>query len=196
MARYSPFSLFGTIAGGGDEQLTALVDPLFPQFKSAGLAAFGMNFSGRPAKIDPKDRGPDGRGVPIEVRSTMVFNSLLEAFVPVLSIGKRVREGGSTGYDNSTVLGPKTKPGTKEEVAELLGSKSANRIINPFRTVSGIKGNPRDGSRPTATPTPTAAPAPRSPEDELWDNLDQSREDAQAEQAAQEELWENLYGGG
>jgi hypothetical protein len=46
-SRYSPFGAFGPVLGGGDEQMTALVDPLFPQFKSAALAAFGLNFAGR-----------------------------------------------------------------------------------------------------------------------------------------------------
>jgi hypothetical protein len=105
-SRYSPFGAFGPVLGGGDEQMTALVDPLFPQFKSAALAAFGLNFAGRKASIPPEDRGADGRGVPGTVRATMAFNSLLEAFVPAVGIGKRIREGGSTGYDNSRAPRP------------------------------------------------------------------------------------------
>jgi hypothetical protein len=56
----------------------------------------------------------------------MAFNSLLEAFVPVVGIAKRVREGGSTGYDNSTIGRPKTKPGTRVK------GGAANRILNPL----------------------------------------------------------------
>jgi len=185
VARYMPFGAFGTVLGGGNEQLTAIVDPLFPQFKSAALAAFGMNFSGKKAKIAPEDR--EGHDVPGAVRMSMAFNSLLEAFVPVVGIAKRVREGGSTGWDNSTIWDPETKPGTKVK------GGAANRILNPFRP-SPIKA--RGAAQAAPAPTPTAAPVPPSLEDELLDNLDQSLGDAQAQQALEDELLDNLYGGG
>jgi hypothetical protein len=185
-SRYMPFGAFGSVFGGGNEQLTALVDPLFPQFKSAALAMFGLNFSGKRTKVAPEDRG-EGAEVTFAVRATMVVNSLLEAFVPVVGIAKRVREGGSTGWDNSTIWDPETKPGTKVK------GGAANRILNPFRP-SPIKA--RGGGQAAPAPTPTAAPAPPSLEDELLDNLDQSLGDAQAQQALEDELLDNLYGGG
>jgi hypothetical protein len=121
----------------------------------------------------------------------MAFNSLLEAFVPAVGIGKRVREGGSTGYDNSTIFGPKVKPGTD------VPGGAANRILNPFRPVSGMKGGTKASAKPAATATPTAAPsAPTSREDELLDNLYQQYDDAQGQQQREDELLENLYGGG
>jgi hypothetical protein len=71
--------------------LTALVDPLFPQFKGAFLAAFGLNFAGRAARIDPKSKGSQGE-VPLAVKASMAVNSLLEAFVP--GVGDRSPRGG------------------------------------------------------------------------------------------------------
>jgi hypothetical protein len=185
VARYTPFGAFGAILGGGNEQLTALVDPVFPQFKSAALAAFGLNFSGRKAKIAPEDR--EGNEVPGAVRASMAFNALLEAFVPVVGIGKRVREGGATGWDNSTIWDPKTKPGTR------VPGGAANRILNPVRK-SPIKASKTTGGQGAAPPR--AAPQPKSVEDELLDNLDSSLGDAQAQQQLQDELLQNLYSGG
>jgi hypothetical protein len=101
LGRFTPFGAFGQVFGGGNEQLTALIDPLFPQFKGAALAAFGLNFAGHQAKVPPEDQGDD-RSTTLAVRASMAFNSLLEAFVPIAGIARRTREGGSTGYDNST----------------------------------------------------------------------------------------------
>jgi hypothetical protein len=182
---YTPFGAFGKVLGGGNEQLTALVDPLFPQFKSAGLAAFGLNFSGHPAKVDPKDRGDRGE-VTGAVRISMAINALLEAFVPVLGIARRVREGGSTPWDNSTLASPKTKPGTRVK------GGAANRILNPARS-SPIRG---DRATSSTTTMPAAAPEPTSVEDDLLNNLDQSLGAAQDQQAVEDELLNNLYGGG
>jgi hypothetical protein len=186
MARYSPFGLHAEFAGGGDEALTNFIDPFFPQFKSAALAAFGMNFAGRRAQLPPEDRGADGRSVPVEVRAAMALNSLAEAFIPGVSIAKRVQEGGRTGYDNSNVLGPKTKPGTD------VPGGAANRILNPFRPTQlrggGVVAAPQQSAPVT--------PEPATPEDELLDNLYQQLDDADAQQALEDELLENLYGGG
>ncbi|HWK30103.1 MAG TPA: hypothetical protein VNS09_26265 [Solirubrobacter sp.] len=141
--RYTPFGAFGSVLGGGDEQLWALVDPLFPQFKSAALAGLGLNFSGHRANLAPGDRSPDG-GVGIAVRASMAFNSLLEAFVPGVSRLRQVREGGSTPFDNSTVWSPKVKPGTRVQ------GGAARRILDPLRPVSGVKG--------AMQPVPAASP--------------------------------------
>jgi hypothetical protein len=117
----------------------------------------------------------------------MAFNALLEAFVPVVGIGKRVREGGATGWDNSTLCDPKTKPGTR------VPGGAANRILNPVRK-SPIKASKTTGGQGAAPPR--AAPQPKSVEDELLDNLDSSLGDAQAQQQLQDELLQNLYSGG
>lgn len=184
-SRYVPFGAFSNITGGGNEQLTSLIDPLFPQFKSAALATLGLNFSGHKARVDPKDRR--GQDVTGGVRASMLVNSLLEAFVPAVGIAKRIREGGETGWDNSNVFFPKTKPGT-----DVKGG-AANRILNPFRP-SPIKARPTVTAAPKATAT--TAPLPVSPEDELLDNLYQSLDSANSQQALEDELLNNLYGGG
>jgi hypothetical protein len=149
-SRYTPFGAFGPVLGGGSEQLTALVDPLFPQFKGAFLAAFGLNFAGRAARIDPKSKGSQGE-VPLAVKASMAVNSLLEAFVPVLGIARRVEEGGSTPYDNSTVLSPKTKPGTK------VPGGAANRILNPVRPTALKARGGETVTGPTQSPASSSA---------------------------------------
>jgi hypothetical protein len=189
----TPFGAFTKLAGGGNEQLLTFVDPFFPQFKTAALAAAGMNFAAKKAVIDPEDR--DGtQDVPGAVKFSMAVNALIEAFVPGIGTIKRAREGGGTGYDNSTAWDPKTKPNTEEKVDKLLGSRAANRILNPLRP-SPIKARPKGGAPAVAAPKRRPAPAP-SPEDDLWDNLDRSLGDAQTRQAQEEELWDNLYGDG
>lgn len=179
-----PVGAFGGLAGGGNEQLTTFVDPFFPQFKSAALAAFGLNFSGRAAKIDPRDR--TGPGVSIAVRASMALNSLIEAFVPGVSVAKRIREGGETGWDNSNLIHPKTKPGTR------VPGGAANRILNPLRP-SPIRatGGP---AQAVARPAPVSAPTP-APADDFWGSVDQSQAAEQAQSAAQEDFWSNVDGG-
>lgn len=183
-SRYVPFGAFGAIAGGGNEQLTPFVDPFFPQFKSAALAAFGLNFAGRPAKVAPEDRG-NGHEVTGAVRATMALNSLLEAFVPVVGIAKRVEEGGETGWDNSSVFAPKTKPGTRVKAG------AANRILNPFRS-SPVKARAKAKAAPKTKPV---AAEPVSPEDALLENLYNSLDSATAQQDLEDQLLDNLSGG-
>jgi hypothetical protein len=150
-ARYTPFGAFGGVLGGGNEQLQAVVDPFFPQFKTAALAAFGLNFTGHGAKIDPRSR--KGEGVPGAVRASMAFNSLLEAFVPGVAQARRLREGGSTPFDNSTLLSPKTKPGTRTR------GGAARRILDPFRPSPITVHTGEQAPAVVAAPTPVAQPA-------------------------------------
>jgi hypothetical protein len=141
-SHYVPFGAFAPLAGGGEDALTSLVDPLFPAFKSAFLNLFGLNFAGRRAQISPGKRTARGE-VPAAVRASMAVNSLLEAFIPAVGIARRIREGGRTGYDESTVLHPATKPGTD------VPGGAANRILNPFRPT-----NIRAGAGTTQTVIP------------------------------------------
>lgn len=175
--RYTPFGAFAPLAGGGNEQLEALVDPLFPQFKSAFLAAFGLNFAGRAAKIDPASR-TDGDEVPLAVRASMAVNSLLEAFVPVLATGRGVEEGGKTPYDNSTVWRPETKPGTRVSGGFL------NRRFNPFRPTNL---NPQQETVVSSPGPASSSSTPQAPADP-WDAVDA----AQASTPTGPDPWEHV----
>jgi hypothetical protein len=119
-----------------------IVDPFFPQFSTAYKAiATGSSFTGRKIKPKPGDERSEAH-----LRIALAVNSLIEGFVPMVQIGRRIREGGSTPYDTSTLLSPKVKPGTDDS--------AANRILNPVRPI-------RLGAQPVkAQPAPAYAPSP------------------------------------
>lgn len=185
LARYTPWGLTAPIARGGD--FRALTGQFTPQFGGTMNALQGKDPFGRPLKMQPTPANPKGKPSVTDMAWIAGYD-LLEATVPYLSTARRLREKGETGYSDSTVISPKTKPGTSH------GMSAIRRTFDPFRpTYLGAAGGER-----VVNPKPDRFQKARDQalEDELLDNLEQSSGVTDAEQQAlEDELLENLYGG-
>jgi hypothetical protein len=148
IARYGPFGAF-TAPLGGD--VSGLADPLFPQASTPyGIITYGANFTGRDLKLS------SGEEADATTRILLALNAAGESFLPLTQIVRRVREGGATPYDDSTVLSPKTKPGTDH-------GSAADRILNPVRPIR--LGSTSSGEE-VVTP-PQESPVPVDPRQRL-----------------------------
>ena len=122
LARYTPWGLSGPIAEGDAQAIT---DQAFPVFSGAVEAVQGRDPFGRPLRLDPSENA--GETEPnLGQRAGIAGNALLEALVPYLGQGRRVREGGGTGYSGSTILDPDVKPGSTH-------MSGLRRTFDPFR---------------------------------------------------------------
>jgi hypothetical protein len=106
IARYTPWGAFTEAAGGGGGQ--TFTGQILPQLGGVTGALEGKDPFGRDLTAPPGET-PNPTAV--------ALNSAIEAMVPYVASARRLREGGATGYSTSTVLDPKTKPGTKHASA-------------------------------------------------------------------------------
>jgi hypothetical protein len=139
LARYTPAGLF---IGSGDDTnyLPSIGDvttdtqgisnklaenaarQFLPQYMSILDALRGLNWKGKPAV------GSDG--APVD-RVAFALTTMVNAWVPFVSLAQQYREGGGMPYDNSNVLYPKVKPGTRKgNTLASFGDKQ-----NPFRVI-------------------------------------------------------------
>ena len=119
IARYTPFSLGIDTAEEGP--LKGAADTFMPQFSGFLKAIDNKDPFGRPLKVSTGD----GKATPTQ-RSMVAVWSLLEAGLPWVAQVRRLREGGGTGFADSTVFSPKVKPGSKTMGA-------FRRTYDPFR---------------------------------------------------------------
>jgi hypothetical protein len=130
LARYTPFGAF-------TKGVQGITEPLLPQVDSAVAILQGRSFTGKPLRFEDKSTPADRK------KLWLAMYTMLEAAVPGVSIIRRAQEGGATPYDDSTVLDPKTKPGTKR-------GSAANRILNPVRPTYLSGGASSGGKVPPA----------------------------------------------
>lgn len=114
LARYTPFGAFTNLPD-------AVVDPLLPQISSVTQILQGRSWTGKQLRTQA------GGTVTRDKRVWLALYALAEGTVPGLAIARRLQEKGQTAYDDSTVLSPKTKPGTS------YGGSAASRVLNPLR---------------------------------------------------------------
>lgn len=171
VSRYTPFGAFTSFGRDYESVLQESVSPILPQFSTPfTIAVFGENFAHRALKKQ------DGSDVSQGDRAAMAAYSLFESAVPFMQIARRMQEHGETGFDDSTVFAPRTKPGTAS------GRSAADRIFNP---VSPTYLAARSG---TTSSRPPVASGPRDP---LEDALDAALADdgpAPADQALEDAL--------
>jgi hypothetical protein len=111
LARYTPYGFSAPLAEG-DRSIVS--QSLLPQI------------SGFVHALNKQD--PFGRTFPKGTNETVAtLNTLAEAFVPLLAQARRLREHGETGLPDSTLLSPKTKPGTSH------GMSALERTFSPVR---------------------------------------------------------------
>jgi hypothetical protein len=146
VARYTPYGLTGQLADGDYRGITSQLLPQLSGFRAAleGKDPFGRDLS-------MSDRQPADGGD----KRKIALNSAVEAFVPYVSTVRRLQEHGETAFADSTVLHPKSKPGTSH------GMNAATRVLYPFRptylTAAGA-----------SEVEPSAGPAaPRSPREAM-----------------------------
>ncbi len=123
LARYTPFGLLGPALGGKDPG--ALADVVLPQISGATAAFRGQDPFGNPLVI-PKKYG--GTGEELDPWGIAAYQGL-ESMVPLVSIIRRLQEGGETALPTSTVWDPKTKPGSS------YGQSALQRVFDPFRPI-------------------------------------------------------------
>lgn len=124
VARFTPWGATVPLVRG---DFGSLPDVVLPQLSGSFAALRGQDPFGRELQVPKTDSNPEGKPTGGQKVAAAV-NSLAEAMVPGLSVGRRLREGGGTAYANSTILSPKTKSGSSHESA-------ASRTLNPFRPV-------------------------------------------------------------
>jgi hypothetical protein len=123
IARYTPYSFSGALVNG---DTSGIVDQFMPQLSGAEQAMRGKDPFGQPLKVEPTADNP--KGEPTGWQKVLIaLNSALESTAgPYPSMVRRLREGGGTPYADSTVIAPKTKPGSKH-------MSGARRTFDPFR---------------------------------------------------------------
>jgi hypothetical protein len=129
LTRYTPFGAFTGMGrnaleagdGNGKRFWQTLAEPFFPQFSTPVLTTvFGLNFAHRDLDLESGESPTAGQS------GLMALYSLFESVAPFVQIGRRFREGGETGYADSTIFSPKTKKGTAH------GRSAATRIFAPW----------------------------------------------------------------
>lgn len=116
-----PLSELGKKGVSAESAIQPLLGVVAPQFSGAQNALGGLDPFNRSLEVSGGDHKPHGLQT-----LGIAANSLLEALIPGLAYGRRLREGGGTAYANSTALSPQVKPGTSHQSA-------VNRTFNPFR---------------------------------------------------------------
>lgn len=121
----TPFGLLGPIGGGGDfSDFSAL---MLPQFSGTLAALRGKDPFGQDLAL------PNGDTLDIGDYAKIAGNSFLESVIPLLNMGRRLREQAGTSLATSTILDPQIKPGSEGNKGR--GESAANRVFNaPFRT--------------------------------------------------------------
>lgn len=124
LARYTPYGFSGPIVAGDLKGVTA---PFFPQLSGLQSALDGKDPFGKDLRVAPTADNPEG--IPSGLDKILIgLNSGAEALTPYMALIRRLREAGGTPYGNSTILSPKTKPGTDH-------GSGVNRALNPFRPI-------------------------------------------------------------
>jgi hypothetical protein len=131
LARYTPFSI-------ATEGIGITVEPFLPQFKSLYLNVRGQSWKERDFQLASGGQASDPKKV------TLMMYSLLESVFPGLMLARRLREGGGTPYDDSTVFAPKTKPGSNYLSAP-------RRALDPFAPTY-LRPPERDGGGTVVAP--------------------------------------------
>jgi hypothetical protein len=109
LARYGPYgATIPAIAGSG---LRDFKKQFYPQFGGVSAALSGQDPFGRTLKVQPTASNPKGAATVGDELGIAVWQGI-ESLVPYVSTVRRLQEGGGTAYANSTVLSPKTKPGS------------------------------------------------------------------------------------
>lgn len=165
VARYTPFGAFTGRAPG------IALDPFLPQISSVWEIAHGRSWTGQPLKV----QGADGKiKKPADLSegeiAALAVYSFLESVMPGVQLARRLREGGSTAFDNSTVLRPRTKPNSS------YGQSAVNRVFNPVRPtyLRKPKGKASAGGGGAADPLDAVSGVgdlPSSVTDSLYDAL-------------------------
>lgn len=122
IARYTPFGFSVPLVKGDTSGLT---DSLLPQISGVQAALSGKDPFGRDLKVKPTPGNPTGKPSGMDKLGIALWTGA-EGTVPLLAIARRLREGGGTAFSNSTVLSPKTKPGSKH-------MSGVRRTLDPFR---------------------------------------------------------------
>jgi hypothetical protein len=117
IARYTPFGAFTNLGRDGEVAADAVLDPLLPQLSGVIRATQGLDAFGRPLKTH------DGSDPAKLATARYAF---IESFIPFVQVGRRLREGGSTAYSDSTFWDPHVKPNTAH------GRSAVQRIFSPF----------------------------------------------------------------
>jgi hypothetical protein len=138
LARYGPYgATIPAIAGSG---LRDFKKQFYPQFGGVSAAVSGQDPFGRTLKVQPTASNPKGAATVGDELGIAVWQGI-ESLVPYVSTVRRLQEGGGTAYANSTVLSPKTKPGSSHMSA-------ARRTFDPLRpTYLGAMTTPGKVSR-------------------------------------------------
>lgn len=125
LARYTPY---GITVPAGEGDLQGITDQALPQLQGVAAAIQGQDPFGRPLKVQPTPGNPKGEPG-VGDKALIGLNQLLEATVPYLSMGRRLQEHGETAYGDSTIVAPRTKPGTA------YGRTAPGRVFNPLEPV-------------------------------------------------------------
>lgn len=136
VARYTPWGLSVPLSAGEWQSIT---DQFMPQISGVVAALEGHDPFGRPLRVDPHGGDRTGRATPGQELG-IALNALAEAMVPYVATVRRLREGGGTGYADSTAVSPKVKPGTSHMSAP-------RRTFDPFRPTY-LRGRPAHGKAP------------------------------------------------
>jgi hypothetical protein len=123
LARYTPYGLSGAVVEG---DLSDITSQAFPQLQGTVAALEGRDPFGRALRVQPTADNPKGEPN-VGQKLLIAGNSLAEATVPYLAQARRLQEHGETAFADSTVLSPKTKPGSSH------GMSAARRVFDPFR---------------------------------------------------------------
>ncbi len=122
ISKYTPFGATIPMAYG---QYEGLPSQFMPQLSGAQKALEGQDPFGRPLEAPKTKSNPKGKPTSGQ-KLAAAGEQTAESLIPLLSIVRRLQEGGGTSYGTSTIFHPQAKPGTSHQGA-------FNRVLNPFR---------------------------------------------------------------
>lgn len=175
LSRYTPF---GVLNEGG----TAATGVFFPQFQNLVFTTAGLNFTGHPLRLQSGEKVEGGSTKAI----VMALYSAFESIAPGVSIGRRLQEGGESAFDDSTIVSPKSRPGTAygQHLPGIPGrlSSAVNRIVSPVRPTF-LHGGPTQDASPLASSDSSGNP---------W--VDAEAAAAAQQQDPEAQAWASAYG--
>lgn len=137
LRRFQGYSSFGFFA----DYPSSISQQILPQFGGLNVLA-GIDWKG------DKLKNSDGSDLTPDQRLALAAYTQLEAWMPFISIGRRLREGGGSSQTGSTIFKTKVRPGTRGSTKYAL-----NKIFNPLAPVNNSS---KSKTGPLLTPPPSS----------------------------------------
>lgn len=140
LARFTPYAVSIPLSQQSPDY-KQLLNNIAPQVSGLQHGLEGVDAFGKPLRVKPDATHPGGKTTGLDNTKIGLYNQF-ESMAPLISIVRRLHEGGGTGYSDSTILSPKVKPGTTGK------QSAATKTLLPWRTIYPKGTGPGTGGKP------------------------------------------------